>query len=93
MNTQTPPVQASKQDELPWFDFETIAVGTDLGSVELLLTEQEFEHHRRAVEDPEAFWVTNELKPIGILTRSRWRNRPGQGQVNARHNAEYFNPP
>ncbi|MBI3980296.1 MAG: hypothetical protein HY331_19145, partial [Chloroflexi bacterium] len=58
-----------------------------------LLTEKELEHHRQAVEYPEAFWVTNELKPVAILVRRRYRYRPGQRHINARHNAEYFNPP
>ncbi|MBI3976619.1 MAG: MaoC family dehydratase [Chloroflexi bacterium] len=93
MTTQSQAPQKTTQTEREVFDFETLEVGTDLGSVEFLLTEQEFAHHRQAVEYADAIWVTNELKPVAILARRRWRYRPGQRHINARHNAEYFNPP
>ncbi len=82
----------------PWegtkpFKFDEVEVGTDLGTMEYPISEDDFDYHRKAVEWEDAFMVTNELKPVAILTRERYDYVPGERHINARHQAEYFNRP
>jgi acyl dehydratase len=76
-----------------YFDFDTIEPGMSLGTWEFAYTDELLALHRRAVEDPEAFFFTNQLKAGTFLVYRRWAARPGHRHVNARHTAEYFNPP
>src|SRR5579871_1322086 len=86
-------VQASATEQLEYFDFDSIEPGMSLGTWEFPYTEELLALHRRAVEDPEAVFFTNQLKAGTFLVYRRWAARPGHRHVNARHTAEYFNPP
>jgi acyl dehydratase len=81
----------------PWegrkpFKWEEIEPPIDLGTLEYLITEENLEYHRKAVEWPEAFQVTNEMKPVAMVMSARYYSEPGERHINVRHNIEYFNP-
>src|ERR1700676_3848601 len=86
-------VPASAASDMENFVLYAIEPGMSLGTWEFAYTEELLALHRRAVEDPEAFFFTNQLKAGTFLVYRRWTARPGHRHVNARHTAEYFNPP
>jgi hypothetical protein len=71
------------------FDFDTLQVPDELGSFEYVLTQEQLDQYRRAVDDPEAVFPTLAVKH-DVQALSFTYHRAG---VNAANEVEFLNPP
>ncbi|MBI3980302.1 MAG: MaoC family dehydratase [Chloroflexi bacterium] len=74
--------------ELPLFDFDTLQVGMELGSLETTISQEEVARFRTAVENPAAEYFTAGLRTTALLVERHFR-RPLH-HINSGLDAEYF---
>jgi acyl dehydratase len=75
-----------------WFDFETLEIPYDLGTMDITPTPDMWDRYRRIMGDDTVF-ITNALKPRSVLTYRTLPTRPSEQHINSGHDAEYFNKP
>lgn len=72
-------------------EWDDIAIGTDLGSYEYVMTPEIIENYRRIVGNPKAAYPTVASRHgshiFGLVYPDRWEH------MNAGHESAYYNPP
>jgi hypothetical protein len=71
--------------------YEAVKPGDPLGSYDYVLTQDQFDRYREAVEDPDAQFPTIAVKHDGTALSLAFSSRGGS--VNARGEAEFFTAP
>lgn len=72
-------------------EYETVKAGDLLGSYDYVLTQDQLDRYREAVEDPHAQFPTIAIKHDSTALSLAFST--SGGGVNARGEAEFFNPP
>jgi hypothetical protein len=72
-------------------DYDAALPGEPLASFEYVLTQDQLDRYRESVDDPRAQFPTIAVKHDGTALDLTFSSR--QGSVNARQEAEFFNPP
>jgi acyl dehydratase len=75
-----------------WFDFDTLKIPFDLGELELMPTDDQWDRYRKMMGDDVVF-ITNALRPRSVMTYRLLPTRPTEAHINAGHDAKYFNQP
>ena len=73
------------------FDFETVEIGEELRSYEYVLSQEVLDKFRASVEDPDAPFPTIAVKHDATAFRMSYQD--DIGEVTARNDVEFHNPP
>src|SRR5262245_21366219 len=75
-----------------WMDFEALTVPYDLGMIEFTPPQEMFDRYAKVIGDEDAAFITHAFR-ASTMMHSKFAPKPGEAQINAGHEAEYFNRP